>query len=86
MVHPGQPERAVPAHPLVSRHHVHECVLQSMAHVKRARDVRRRNDNSEHRRFRIVIYLGRKIPIPLPPFVVVLLSFLRVVLFGDLHA
>src|SRR6185503_20551554 len=57
-----------------------------VAHVQRAGDVRRRNDDAEHRRVRISIYLGRKIPISLPPFVVVLFGFLRVVLFGDLHA
>ena len=57
-----------------------------MAHVQRASDVWRWNDNAEHGRLRISIDLRRKIPVLLPPVVVVLLRLFGVVLFGDLHA
>ena len=37
------PQRVVAAHAVVAREHVHERVLEGMAHVQRAGDVRRRN-------------------------------------------
>ena len=57
-----------------------------MAHVKRAGDVWRRDDDAEDLRLRILVYLRSKKPIPLPPLIVVLLRLLRVVVFGDIHA
>jgi hypothetical protein len=57
-----------------------------MAHVQRAGDIRRRDNDRKDRRVRILINLRRKIPIPLPPLIVVLLGLLRVVLFRNFHA
>ena len=86
MVHPRQPQRPEPAHPLVPRHHVHKRMLERVAHMQRAGDVWRRNNDREHGRVRVFVDLRRKRAALLPAFVVVLFSLFRVVLFGDFHA
>ena len=45
MVCAGEPERSEASHAVVAREHVHDCVLQGVAHVERARNVRGRNDD-----------------------------------------
>jgi hypothetical protein len=41
----GHPERAVAAHALETREHVHQSVLEGVPHVERAGHVRRRDDD-----------------------------------------
>src|SRR6185369_18046510 len=70
----------------LTRHHVHERVLQRMAHVERAGDVWWWDSYAENRRVRILINLRGKITILLPALVMMLLRLFGVVLFGDIHA
>ena len=43
------PERVVAAHPVVADHEIHQRLLERMAHVQRARDIRRRQLDAERR-------------------------------------
>src|SRR6185369_8171526 len=69
----------------LTRHHVHERVLQRMAHVERAGDVWWWDSYAENRRVRILINLRGKIAILLPALVMMLLRLFGIVLFGDVH-
>ena len=51
VVHAGQPERVIPAHPLVSRGNVLERVVQGVTHVQHTRHVGRWYDYTEWRFF-----------------------------------
>src|SRR6266550_796312 len=85
MVDSRQPERAEAAHSLVAREDIHDRVLQRMAHVQRAGDVRRRDHNSEHGSVLISINFRSKIPVLLPPLIMMLLCLLGIVLFRYVH-
>ena len=50
MVGAELPQRVEAAHPVVTGQHVHQRLLERMAHVQRAGDVRRRQLNAERRR------------------------------------
>src|SRR5687767_12846383 len=86
MVHSRQPERSITSHAFMAGEHIHKRVLQCMAHVERACNVRRRNYDCENRSGFVLIYLWGKIAILLPAFVVMLLGLFGVVLFRDIHA
>ncbi len=85
VIHARQPERAVAAHALVPRHHVHQRVLQGVAHVERAGHVRRRDGDGEDWGRRVAVDLWREIAFGLPPRVMLLLGLLGVVSFRNLH-
>jgi hypothetical protein len=86
VVHTRKPQRAITAHALVPRHDIHDRMLQRVAHVQRAGNVWRRNDDGENWRARILIDLRRKRTALFPAVVVVLFGLFRVVLFGDIRA
>src|SRR4051812_34313403 len=73
VIHARQPERAPTPHAVVAREHVHDCVLQGVAHVQRARDVRRRDDYRVDGRVGVPVGFGREAPLALPTRVVTLL-------------
>src|SRR5690349_6743216 len=85
MVSPRQPQRAKATHTLVTRHHVHQGVLQGVAHVERTRDVRRRDDDGKDGSLWILIDLWREEATRLPALVVMLFGLFWVVLFRDFH-
>src|SRR4030095_5806302 len=85
MVYTRQPQSTKAAHPLVAREDVHERVLESVPHVKRAGDVWRRNGDGEHWSVRVTIYFGSKVATRLPSLVMMLFGLLGVVLFRDVH-
>jgi len=65
------PERVVAAHPVPADHHVHQRLLERVAHVQRARDVRRRELDAErrraglHRRFEPAARFPQRVPLRL---------------------
>ena len=80
-----QPKRTKTLHTLTPCQHVHDRVLQSVAHVKRTRDVRRRNDDRIGDGVRIFIDLGRKAAALFPAFVMTFFRRLGVVCLGEFH-
>ena len=85
MVHAWQPERAVPAHSLVPRQHIHHRVLQGVTHMQRAGNVRRRNRYRERRCALVAINLGSEAALLLPARVMMFFGLFRIVGFGDVH-
>ena len=84
MIHSRQPQRSPSQHTFVSRQHIHHGVLKRVAHVQRARDVRRRNYNRKNRRVRIRIYLRREIAALFPTRVMMRLGCFWIVDFRDI--
>ena len=59
VVRAGQPEDVVPQHPLPAREDVGQRVIQGVAHVQRAGDIRRRQHHAEHGLARLGLRLER---------------------------
>src|SRR3981081_277878 len=85
MVDSLKPERAEAAHSLVACEHIHDRVLQRMAHVQRASDVRGRDHNREHGSVLVSINFRSKISVLLPALIMMLLCLLGIVLFRYVH-
>ncbi len=84
VIHSRQPQRAKSGHAFISGQHIHHGVLQSVAHMKRAGNVRRRDHNRENGRVRILINLGSEIAALFPTRIVIPLGCFRIVSFWDL--
>ena len=80
-----QPQRFISLHPFPTRQHVHDRVLQSMAHVQAARDVWRRDDDRVFRRVRVLIYLRTEKTALFPTFIVIFFGRFRIVGLCEFH-
>ena len=47
MIHPRLPQHILAAHPFEADQNILQCVVECMAHMKRAGDIRRRNHDRE---------------------------------------
>jgi hypothetical protein len=73
VIRAGLPEGVLTQHAVVTRERVHERVLECMAHVQRARHVRRRDHDAE----RLAFAPWRKPALRFPPLVDSPLDFVR---------
>ena len=82
MVGAGLPEGVVAAHAVIAGEGIHQCVLEGVAHVQAACDIRRR----DHDAVGSTRAGRRKIALPLPGFIPVLLYAVWIVGLVHMHS
>jgi hypothetical protein len=78
------PQRVVAAHPVIADEQVHQRLLERVAHVQAAGDVRRRKLDAIRRRARL--HRGLEVPSRFPERVPLRLDGVGFEAFGEFHA